>query len=237
MSSLLIRGVLILVCINLAAQSDQKAEQKKPSLPGPKAIRTQTTRLTPRQKQALKMLQAAEAQAKALPAPMRAYLLLQIASCYSEINPVKERRLRLQAFQASLNVEDDDQNKELVQDEILRDLLHASPADLEKAIPKAVPSLRNVYIAELSREYAKSKRHDRALELLHKVAAESTFPYRAAVTLMLYLPPDPSSERQNIFSEALAAYEASPGSDHIRLEDVATLVIRFQDKLPAPLIM
>src|SRR6266852_5297265 len=74
-------------------------------------------------------------------------------------------------------------------------------------------------------------------ELLHKVAAESTFPYRAAVTLMLYLPPDPSSERQNIFSEALAAYEASPGSDHIRLEDMATLVIRFQDKLPAPLIM
>jgi len=109
--------------------------------------------------------------------------------------------------------------------------------DLEKAIPKAVPSLRNVYIAELSREYAKSKRYDRALELLHKVAAESTFPYRAAVTLMLYLPPDPSSERQNIFSEALAAYEASPGSDHIRLEDMATLVIRFQDKLPAPLIM
>ncbi len=118
------------------------------------------------------MLQTAEVEAKALPAPMRAYLLLEIASSYSEISPAKERSLRLQAFQSALAIEDDDDNKEYIQDEILQQLVYNSKSDLEKALPKAMPTLRNVYIAKLSAEYAKSKRFDRAFELMHQVAAE-----------------------------------------------------------------
>jgi len=51
------------------------------------------------------MLQTAEEEAKAPPAPARAYLLLEIASSYIAINSAKERSLRLQAFQATLAIE------------------------------------------------------------------------------------------------------------------------------------
>jgi hypothetical protein len=183
------------------------------------------------------MLQTAEAEAKALPAPARTYLLLEIASSYTEIEPAKERSLRLQTLQSTLSIEDDDDNKEFVQDEILRELLYDSEADLEKALPKAMPSLRNTYTAELSAEYAKAKRYDHALELLRQVTPDSYSAYRAAATLMLYLPEDRASERQEVFYEALAGFEASTGQYHNRFEDMATLVIRFWDKLPPALVL
>jgi hypothetical protein len=73
--------------------------------------------------------------------------------------------------------------------------------------------------------------------LLHQVAAEGQFPYQAAATLMLHLPEDGASERQEIFNEALAGYEASTGPEQLELEDMATLVIRFWDTLPPALIL
>ena len=100
-----------------------------------------------------------------------------------------------------------------------------------------MPTLRNVYTAKLSGEYAKSNRFDRALELMRQVAAEGQFPYQAAATLMLYLPEDRDSERQEIFSEALAGYLASGGPEGMRFEDIGTLVARFWDKLPPVVIV
>jgi hypothetical protein len=155
MFSAFTRGVLVwyLLSLNLVAQFQSTGA----------AAQTQSRKsaaLTSLQRRGLKMLQAAEAEAKTLPAPMRAYLLLEIASSYSAINPAKERNLRFQAFQSTLSIEDDDDNKEFVQDQILRELLYNSKADLEKALPKALPGLRNRYTAELSREYARSKGYD-----------------------------------------------------------------------------
>jgi hypothetical protein len=74
-------GVLVwyLLSLNLWAQAQPKAvsnvitsgQNKRPAP------------LTPVQRTGLKMLQTAEVEAKALPAPMRAYLLLEIASSYT----------------------------------------------------------------------------------------------------------------------------------------------------------
>ena len=80
------------------------------------------------------MLQTAKEEAKALPGPTRAYLLLEIASSYIAINSAKERGLRLQAFQATLAIEDDDATKEFLQWEILQELLINSETDLEKGL-------------------------------------------------------------------------------------------------------
>jgi len=93
----------------------------------------------PLQRTGLSILQTAEAEAKALPAPAMAYLLLEIASSYIAINPAKERSLRLQAFQSTLSIEDDDETKEFLQDEILQELLIHSEADLERACPRRCP--------------------------------------------------------------------------------------------------
>ena len=235
MFSVLIRGVLVWYLASLILMAQPQPTTVKQG----STARTQGRKsapLTPRQQKGLKMLEAAEAEAKALPAPMRAYLLLELASPYVAINPAKERSLRFQAFQSTLYIEDDDDNKEFVQDQTLRELLSTSWPDLEKALPKAIPILRNRYTAELSQAYARSKRYDRALELLHKVATEGEFPYGAAATLMLRLPEDRATERQEIFNEALASYEVSTGPERGRLEDMATWVIRFWDKLPPSLV-
>ena len=183
------------------------------------------------------MLQTAEAEAKALPPPARAYLRLEISSSYIAINSPRERSLRLQAFQATLAIENDDATKEFLQWEILQELLINSETDLEKALPKAVPDLRNIYTAELSAQYARTHRYDRALELMRQAATEGQFPYQAAVTLMLYLPEDRDSERQEIFNEALAGYLASTEEEVVPIEDIGTLVVRFWEKLPPVVIL
>ncbi len=72
---------------------------------------------------------------------------------------------------------------------------------------------------------------------MRQVATEGQFPYRAAATLMMHLPEDRDAERQEIFSEALAGYLASSEEDGIRFEDIGTLVVRFGDKLPPPMIL
>jgi hypothetical protein len=51
------------------------------------------------------------------------------------------------------------------------------------------------------------------------------------------LPEDRASERQEVFYEALAGFEASTGQYHNRFEDMATLVIRFWDELPPALVL
>jgi hypothetical protein len=235
MTSSFVHGIIVscLISLNLWAQTQAKPLSSVVS-PGQNK---KTEPLTPPQRAGLKMLQTAETEAKALPAPMRAYLLLEISSSYSEVNPAKERSLRLQAFQSTVAIEDDDDNKEYLQDEILDDLLDNSKADLEKALPKAMPALRNVYTAKLSAEYARSNRFDRALELMRQVAAEGEFPYQAAGTLMMYLPEDSDGERQEIFSEALAGYLGSTESEGVHFEDIGTLVARFWDKLPPAVVL
>jgi hypothetical protein len=240
MLSSFIHGVLVwyLMSLNLWAQAQPNALANGVT---PQLQSRRRASLTPLQNAGLKMLQTAEVEAKALPAPMRAYLLLEIASCYTEINPAKERSLRFQAFQSTLSIEDDD-DKEYIQWEVLQELLYNSKSDLEKALPKAMPRLRSTYTDELATEYAKSNRFDRALELMRQVAAEGQFPYQAAATLMLYLPEGRDGERQEIFSEALAGYLAStePEGLHfegLHFEDIGTLVVRFGDKLPPAVIL
>lgn len=238
MSSALMRGVLVwyLISLNLLAQPQPAATKRVSTAQTENRNRVH---LTARQQEGLKMLAVAEGEAKALPATMRAYLLLEIASCYEEINPKKARDLRSEAFRSTLYIEDDDDNKEFVQDQVLRALHSASPEELEMALPKAIPVLRNRLTAELSQGYARSKRYDHALQLLHKVAAEGEFPYQAAATLTMYLPENRVTERQELFGEALAGYQAStnPEEQESGLEDMATLVIRFWDKLPSSLVL
>ena len=81
MSSVLMRGVLLcyLITIKLAAQPHPEAEKQKTAASATSQGQ-KSARLTPLQQEGLKTLQAAEAEAKALPAPMRAYLLLEIGS-------------------------------------------------------------------------------------------------------------------------------------------------------------
>jgi tetratricopeptide (TPR) repeat protein len=171
------------------------------------------------------MLRVAEAEAAGLSPDMRTFLLFEIGSAYQQINPAKARLLRWQAFEASTAIEDDDNggdnsesNKSLVQQDLLDAMLASSPVELEKAIPKAIPELRNPFTAQLARWYAKSKQYDRALELIRQVAGDGPYPYMAAATLMVNLPEKRAVDRQTIFQEALTAYENASSKDRMRFE-------------------
>jgi hypothetical protein len=72
---------------------------------------------------------------------------------------------------------------------------------------------------------------------MRQAATEGQFPYQAAVTLMLYLPEDRDSERQEIFSEALAGYLALSEQEELPFDDIGTLVVRFWEKLPPTVIL
>lgn len=201
---------------------------------------------TPQQLHGLKMLRVAETEAAGLSPDMRAFLLFEIGSAYQQINPAKARLLRWRAFEASTAIEDDDNggdssesNKSLIQQDLLDAMLASSPVELEKAIPRAIPELRNSYTAQLARWYAKTKQYDRALELIRQVAGDGPYAmyYMAAATLMVNLPEERAVDRQTIFQEALAAYENASSKDCMRLEDMGTLVVRFWDRMPPDLIM
>src|SRR6266404_5580223 len=199
-----------------------------------------------RQLQALKILARAETRARSLPAPDRSALLYQIVVAYGRLMPAKRRQLAISAFEASVAMEDVEPQtwqqpqswgiKNYIQDEILGQLFEESPADLERLLPQAIPELRHEFAAHLAARYAERKQFGRATRLLHAAAGQGEFPYSAAATVLLYLPPEKSSERLNIFTEALNAYSQSSESYHMAYEDLATVVIRFWQDLPVPLV-
>jgi len=198
-----------------------------------------------RQLQALKILARAETRARSLPAPDRSALLYQIVVAYGRLTPAKRRQLAISAFEASVAMDDVEPQtwqqpqpwgiKNYIQNEIL-DLLNESPADVERLLPQAIPELRHEFTASLAARYAERKQFGRAIRLLHAAAGQGEFPYSAAATVLLYLPPEKSSERLNIFTEALNAYSQSSESYHMAYEDLATVVIRFWQDLPVPLV-
>ena len=237
----------LLLCVaaflhQVTATTPQASKSRPAKPPAPKR--------TPQQLHGLKMLRVAETEAAGLSPDMRAFLLFEIGSAYQQINPAKARLLRWRAFEASTAIEDDDNggdsgdedyesNKSLIQQDLLDAMLASSPVELEKAIPRAIPELRNPYTAQLARWYAKTKQYDRALELIRQLAGDWPYApyYMAAATLMVNLPEERAVDRQTIFQEALAAYENASSKDRMRFEDMGTLVVRFWDRMPSDLVM
>src|ERR1700746_1912202 len=237
----------LLLCVaaflhQVTATTPQASKSRPAKPPAPKR--------TPQQLHGLKMLRVAETEASGSSPDMRAFLLFEIGSAYQQINPAKARLLRWRAFEASTAIEDDDNggdsgdedyesNKSLIQQDLLDAMLASSPVELEKAIPRAIPELRNPYTAQLARWYATPKQYARALELFRQGAGDCPYPpyYMAAATLMVNLPQERAVDRQTIFQEALAAYEHASSKGRVRGEHMGTLVVRFWDRIPPDLVM
>jgi hypothetical protein len=134
MPSSFIHGVLIscLISLNLGAQAQSKPASHV-ATPGQNR---KFSPLTPLQRTSLNILQTAEAEA--LPPPARAYLLLEISSSYIAINPAKERGLRLQAFQATLAIEDDDATRSSYSGRFFKSCSLTPRLIWEKALPTAM---------------------------------------------------------------------------------------------------
>jgi hypothetical protein len=79
-----------------------------------------------------------------------------------------------------------------------------------------------------------AKKFDRALELLNRVPPEEGFPYQEATQLMLELPPDRDTDKQEVFRLAMAR---SSQSHSIGSDDFASTIVRFWQHVPPALAL
>ena len=124
MSSVLVRGVVVWSCrsFRMAAESQTAVPTKAP--PDRRHTQGASASHSPSATDGLKMLQAAEAEAKALPAPMRVFASTGICPPTRTLIPSKARSLRSQAFESTLSIEDDDESKILFRIRFSRNCCH-----------------------------------------------------------------------------------------------------------------
>ena len=188
---------------------------------------------------ALQMLEISDAQARGFEAPMRSYSLLQIAQIYVAIDPEKARGLLGDAFTASVSIQDDDQTKSRLQEEIFRILLPLSQADVEERLSQAELSVRTQTADSIVRRYAEKKQFEPAIELINQVTGWDEFPYGSATQLMLAMPAEMSSEKLGLFSQAVNSFKNHDHNKKIQMGDgsLTNMVVRFGSKMPAKVVL
>jgi hypothetical protein len=188
---------------------------------------------------ALQMLEIADAQARGFEAPMRSYSLLQIAQVYVTIDQEKARGLLGDAFTASVGIQDDDNTKSNLQEEILKTLLPLSQADVEERLSQAELSVRRQAADSIVRRYAEKKQFEPAIELINQVTGWDEFPYGSGTQLLLAMPAEMSSERLSLFTQAVNSYKNHEHDKRIMMGDgsLTNMVVRFGPKMPAKLVV
>src|SRR5262249_28237675 len=118
-------------------------------------------------------------------------------------------------------------------------LLRFSIRDVETLLSRIEPPVRQFCLEKLISKYAAKKNWKQALDLLDKAATGATYPYASATELMLSLPKNAFSIRENIFANALTYYKNEPAHSEIpwQGEDFGTMIVRFGEELPAPLVL
>src|SRR5581483_8575213 len=120
--------------------------------------------------------------------------------------------------------------------QILQEMVSRWPKDVEDLLPQSENEVRRSIMGALISKNVRDGHLDHATELLGRMREEKEFPYDAASELMLALRPD---ERQAVFNEALNNYR-NTGKDEdsfLAIEDLGTLVIRFWQHLPKPIVL
>jgi hypothetical protein len=237
-------GVVVLCPFLVAqqpAQQEQQIQQVADSKSSVKEADTKTTpKISAKDKQlAFQMLEISDAEARGFEAPMRSYSLLQIAQIFVTIDPAKARGLFGDAFTASLGIQDDDNTKSSLQEEILKALLPLSQADVEERLPQAELSVRKQIADTIVRKYAEKKQFEPAMELINQVTGWDEFPYGSATQLLLAMPAEMSSEKLSLFTQAANSYKNHDHSKTVRMGDgsFTNMVVRFGPKMPAKVVL
>ncbi|HSM85552.1 MAG TPA: hypothetical protein VLT16_05350 [Candidatus Limnocylindrales bacterium] len=201
--SLVVLALLPGICLSQEQPRKKEVQQVKAApragVPSPK--------LTEDQKFALDLLEASEASARGLEAPMRAFSLLQIASAPAVIPAKKARALLGDAFLASLEVHDDDDTKVRLQEDILRALLPLSLDDVQQLLPQAEPKVRKEVSEKIISFYTSKKEFEKAIDLVNQVTGWDEFPYASATGLMEAMPAEMAAEKQGLFIQAVNSYK------------------------------
>jgi hypothetical protein len=188
------------------------------------------------------MLETAEAAAGGLEADMRAYSLWQIARGYLKQDRAKALGLLQNAFQSVAGQRDDKDAREVqefLQEEILATLMPLSLESVEELLASATPGVRLRISGGLANRYAERRDFPRALERIRQLAAETEFPYDAAMAVLRRLPRQGyESERNDLFAQAVASYAAHEHQQSgFSMNDFGELIARFWREMPPALAL
>jgi hypothetical protein len=213
--------------------------------PGTAGASPAKTKLTPSQKRALRMLQAAEAESAGLEPEMRAFVLWQVAQGYQKLHPARYGKLLEKAFQAASAIEPNrpcDANafycdaRDRLQQEIGGQIIAMSTVRGESLLARASPEARAGLTAQLIGQYTNNKDFDRALKLAQRSYDEGYFPLGEAGGLLIALPPDRSADRLEVFNLALGYIQQNRQSQG-SLNYFGTMVARFWKHLPPSAVL
>lgn len=126
--------------------------------------------------------------------------------------------------------------KRTLQESALRHLLTVDEAKVEALLPQAEPDVRAALLSEMISRATSAKKFDRALALLNRVPPTEIFPYGEATQLMLALPAERDTDKQEIFRIAMAA-DHEQHSLAIGGDDFASMIVCFWQHVQPALVL
>lgn len=201
-------------------------------------------KLTPEQRErAMQLLEGAAAGARSLDSGSRAYALMQVARVYTSIDKKKAIELLDEAITAAGEVaRENDRLKRVgseLQEQVLKAMVPLAPEKAGEYVLQLDGRAREQVLQVLVDYYQQQKKTDRALELVYRTGAEGEIPYGAAEKIMETMTPEQASEKQQLFTAALASYQDHDHADSgvsIGNGDFADMIVRFQKDLPPGLV-
>jgi hypothetical protein len=230
--------IILFLGSSLAQQPRQPSATQAPASARKRAAETaKAPKVSAEQKLALDLLETTEAASRGFEAPMRSYGLLQAASSLTTLDAPRARSLLRDSFTASLNIQDDDETKSVMQEEIFRTLLPLSQSDVEELLPQAEMKVRKPVTEIIVSRYAEKKDFEKALDLINQLTAVDEFPYGSAGKLLDAMPTEMAAEKQTLFTEAMSSYKAHEHPGMMVGDDTLTaLVNRFGLSMPPKLV-
>jgi hypothetical protein len=140
-------------------------------------------------------------------------------------------RIDQPTLEALYNIE----TKRKLQEAALNALLSVDESKVESLLSQAEPEVTATLLRYMVYRATSAKKFDRALELMNRAPKED-FPYGEATQLMLELPPERDTDKQEIFRLAMASDHERP-SMSIGGGDFASMIVRFWQHVPPVLAL
>ena len=184
------------------------------------------------------MLKTAEGQAAGLEGGMRAYTYLQLARAYEPSDKAKALQLLEDALTATRSMDDDQmQTRGRLQQQILNEMVPLAPQRADELLSQVDVDSRERVLSALLSYYEKNKQLDHALELIYRIGQEKEIPYGAVSRLLQVLPPEQSSDAQQLFATALTSYSNHKHSGmSMGAGDFSDLIVRYWNRFPTEMV-
>lgn len=199
------------------------------------------------ERDAVRLLKAAEAQSAGLDPATRAFVLWQSSRGYLKIDRQHVKDVLTRAFELTVVIESEGSQKcpdaeacgakVWLQKHILRELIEQSQQIGEAELTRADPQVRESLSGELFRYYIEHGDFGRSRRLLDELAMTSPYPYDAAAELISALPHGRDSEKASIFSQALYHFEQHDSGSRSGISSFSALLLKAWSNLPAALVL